>query len=449
MASLLDIVVDANGELGKDFTTAILAVDKKYKNIIAKIQSDIKCIKLLGFKVEDKLAYRDMVNKYLSINDIKISYSGKITGYNKDLNSLGNYISVLFAECGISIPRHIYNQAFSLIAEQHQDNWLDNLRQSIKFDGNNFDWNKVVSAIAKKESADDEYNVLSAETTVEVLKSWCWQVKRKIYNLPVYDHFMINLYGKQGSGKSSFIKALSAPLSDVTSITASNEFTDNRNFSLFRNFIVFLDELDRLERQSAETVKSRITCDYIDTRILFSNSGASIKNNTTVIGASNKSIRDMFSDTTGFRRFVEIETLDKMDFKALEEIDWLAAWKSIDENMNRNTIIGNDEIYEQQEKNTTKTSVELWLDYSIDSLRGEEDYTATVLYTLYKDWNVKYANGVMSIKKFCSTLMLYAEKYKITKVKKSSAACYRFGDNKIISINDNSLREKYLKGIKK
>lgn len=436
--------VEQKGKLSNDFKAELILIHKNYKKIIEMESKKYRQFIKLGFYVDDILNYREIIRNYLNSKNVKITYTGKIVNSKLDLNELTTMMIADLAEAGLKFDNLIFKCALSDCLRGFKEQWINDTREKLKYDGNNFNWLKVVDVIARTKPTDPEYKILSRETIAEVLKFWIWQVKRKLFDLPVTNHFMLNLYGKQGSGKSTFVKSLFKPLEDASATVTVDEYIDNRNHGLFKNFIVFLDELDKLEKASAESIKSRITSDYYDSRVLFTNDSTQLVNKTTVIGASNRPFRDMFTDTTGFRRFIEIETLDVMDFNGLAQIDWLAAWKSVDEHIEKNEVPKNKEVLAQQEKNTTKTSVEVWLEHCYNNDLKGKTIKATTLHEMYKDFNTKYGSGnTFGISRFKNPLMVLSEKYNIEYKLKNDGSYYIFNDNKIISFKNSGLRESY------
>jgi hypothetical protein len=81
------------------------------------------------------------------------------------------------------------------------------------------------------------------EFVVAVFNKFIWQVKRKIEGLPVTDHLMPVVLGVQGNGKSTLIRQMLAPIAELVARADFSEITDNRNIRLWRNFVIFMDEM--------------------------------------------------------------------------------------------------------------------------------------------------------------------------------------------------------------
>src|SRR6476659_995778 len=102
------------------------------------------------------------------------------------------------------------------------------------------------------------------------MRQLIWQVKRKLRGEKTYWELMPVLVGPQGTGKSSAVAKLGAPLSLL--------FMEDADFSLFsdsfrlstlnRFYLVRLDEMGRAKSTDIERVKQRITAHMIQGRAM-------------------------------------------------------------------------------------------------------------------------------------------------------------------------------------
>lgn len=169
---------------------------------------------------------------------------------------------------------------------------------------------------------------------IACFKHWLWQVKRKLFDLPVKDHLFVMLFEPDGgSGKSTFIERMTEPLRDYClswNLAAVNE---EKNFvTISQNFIVILDEMAKPGKVDADVLKHQITATYNDGRPLYSNGSAHVKQQCSFIGASNKPLDTLIIDSANMRRFWQIDCLPKMDWDFINGLDPWALWRSIDEN---------------------------------------------------------------------------------------------------------------------
>jgi hypothetical protein len=164
-----------------------------------------------------------------------------------------------------------------------------------------------------------------------IMKHFIWQIKRKMFNLPVDYHNMPVLKGEQGIGKSTIIKNLCKPIEEFVANTTFANITDERKHGLWKNYVLVIDEMGSSTNENIEEIKRKITLDVFDGHIMYSNNDTTIVNKATFIGSTNRELSSMIIDDTGMRRFYQIECLKRFEWAAQESINFLALWQSIDE----------------------------------------------------------------------------------------------------------------------
>lgn len=152
-----------------------------------------------------------------------------------------------------------------------------------------------------------------AELAREVLRHWFWQVKRYIHGLPVLGPLFVNIFGEQGSGKSTMIKHLCAPIREYLTVRHLSDIEKEQNIAIWtRNYVVLFDELSIKDRGPSEMgpfinqLKMLLTSDTISARVLYSSNQQNQPRTFSPISASNDSIVSVIYDPTGMRRFFEI-----------------------------------------------------------------------------------------------------------------------------------------------
>lgn len=199
---------------------------------------------------------------------------------------------------------------------------LDKLTQP----GAGFDWDALVA------NSFDTTNV-SAEITVAVLKKFIWQIKRRLAGKPIVYHLMPVIYGSQGCGKSVFITKMLEQLGSLFATTDFNRLSDNREANLFRNFALFLDEMNKADRADMDAVKAVITREVLSYRPMGTNASVEMDQNACFIGASNKMLEQLINDPTGIRRFFQIDfnsASGANEFAFINGLDFTAMWGSVD-----------------------------------------------------------------------------------------------------------------------
>jgi hypothetical protein len=242
--------------------------------------------------------------------------------------------------------------------------------------------------------------------SVAGIRSFIWQVKRKLAGLSITDPLMPVLFGAQGTGKSVFVNSLLRPLDHLAKNVRVNELTDGRSFLMFRdNFVLFLDEMQKADRADVETLKSILSSSRSSGRIMRSNNVIEVANNCSFIGASNVPVREKIRDSTGMRRFMQIDVpaLDKRaareKARKILEFNVLGLWQSVDERK-PNPIEGvYDDLAEHQRELASLTLLQSWIEDRELALAPNiaPVFNASAkLFLDYRDW--LDANGKMG---FC------------------------------------------------
>jgi len=230
---------------------------------------------------------------------------------------------------------------------------------------------------------------------VAVLAHFLWMVKRKMLDKEVVWHIMPILYGPQGSGKTYAIKKLIEPLGNMTLEMRVSEIVDSRfQFALNNNYIAFLDELAGAQKTEVEVLKNQITATHNDSRKLGKNKVYKIKQNVSLIGATNRPVSEIIYDPTGARRFYEITTLQKMDWLGICAIDYLALYRGIDENLARGYLEPYlQEIAKDQEALVMPDEIATFVEHHNINIDGKtREIACNTVYDIYVLW--AEANGM-------------------------------------------------------
>lgn len=229
----------------------------------------------------------------------------------------------------------------------------------------------------------------SSDLDVAVVKHFIWQVKRKLSGQAVEHHMMPVLFGRSGAGKSVAVSRLIEPLRAVALQTDMSIFGDQFSRRAFaRNFLVFFDELQGSDNADVNAMKQIITAPVIEWRAMRSERVMSAPQNSTFIGCSNDPVRDRIKDPTSSRRFWQINCADQIDWQAVNSIDYLALWRSVDENAPTPILEHLSEVRKVQETEIrVKDIVEQWVEESCEIVSFDESsLTTSELYDSFKDF---------------------------------------------------------------
>lgn len=300
--------------------------------------------------------------------------------------------------------QHIYSVIGQLFYD-NRDTRLKQMRDWMEYDSK---IESKISNLVEAISIDEDLSLIET-----ILKHFMWQVKRKLYGKPITYHMMPVFVGNSGSGKSEFIKKLIEPLNEV--VYADGDFKkliDSREvFNLTRNYIYFMDEMAKADMADVETIKNKITSSVIQYRRLGTNTTITGQNNVTFIGASNTDLEFIIKDPTSARRFFQINAPDKMDWKVINNFDYLALWRSVDENQESPYIEEKlEEVAEAQKDIKYKPPIEQFIEeirlaakfYDNSTLLSRKE-----LFKLYQYWSVdngyKYNLGYYQFCNFITT----------------------------------------------
>lgn len=243
-----------------------------------------------------------------------------------------------------------------------------------------------VSAVCGKDSIYD----------LIVMKHFIWQVKRKLAGLPVDNHIMPVVYGLSGIGKSVAVSKLLEPLKSVALQTDMSIFSDQFGRRAFaRNFVIFFDELQGSDNADINSMKQTITAPVVEWRAMRSEKTMSAPQNSTFIGCSNDLVRDRIKDPTSSRRFWQINCAAKIDWDAINNIDYFGLWLSVDEKSPSPLINYLTDIRKVQEQEIrSKDVVEQWADECCEVVNFDDSALTTAeLYDSFKkfcEWqNIK------------------------------------------------------------
>jgi Virulence-associated protein E len=203
---------------------------------------------------------------------------------------------------------------------------------------------------------------------VAVLQHFVWQVKRKLFGLKVDHHLMPILSGLRGSGKSEAVRRLLSPLFEFFEEPAGfDALTDAQQALTFSRFLVlFFDELPKAMKADRDSLKGYMTRNTATARRLYSNGQSVTRPNlATLIGTCESRVADVLGDDKGMRRFYELRCLDRCDWSTINAIDYLALWRSVDENGRASISGALDELYEVQD---TELRVDPFAEWAADNL---------------------------------------------------------------------------------
>jgi predicted P-loop ATPase len=128
------------------------------------------------------------------------------------------------------------------------------------------------------------------------------------------------------------LRRLIDPASETAIPADFKAIADEKSISIWRNFIMYPDEMGWASKSNVETIKNVISADTVMRRPMTTNQGEEIRQNATFIGSANVSdISEIIRDVTGTRRFIGLRTRDKLDWDVVNNTDYIAIWQCVDQ----------------------------------------------------------------------------------------------------------------------
>lgn len=315
-----------------------------------------------------------------------------------DMNNYKAFTRLTIKE--LSLAKHFNKQTvddmITVWMSKEKATFLNEFRQQLSFAPSKVDHIRAwVKASTGKEDKLD----------IAVMRHFIWQVRRKLHGLEVSNHMMPILYGKTGGGKSQAVLKLLKPMNELMLSMDLSIFSDQFKTRLFNKaFVMFFDEMARSERADIDKLKNIITSPFVDFRGMHTENLESIPQNCTFIGCSNDLVYDKIYDPTSARRYWQVNCADKLDWKSINTIDYLALWRSVDENADCPVQSVLKEIQDVQEKTIRhKDLIEDWMNEFLSPKQYEpsEDPTSTSLYGSFKEYcKWQNINNVPTMSKF-------------------------------------------------
>lgn len=275
------------------------------------------------------------------------------------------------------IARDEFKDAEEIYDKMKTKELQDELKNKVRYDGSSLD--ELMKFV---KNLTGEENQLDAAA----IYSFIWQCKRKMFGLNVEHHQMTIFYSSgQGLGKTRSAKRISLaadkPVGTESDImcpyfkdVTGDQMVDEKEIpSYSRAFVCLNDEFSKMDPGNYEKAKTLITGDFKDSRVYFTQKNMKYPIRCAFIGTSNKPINSVIFDTSGTRRFYQLNvrknmTIDEMNEqqKVMESIDYLKIWRSVDENKEyKNSFHSSfrESFNKEAEKNRYTTSIQDYLSF--------------------------------------------------------------------------------------
>ncbi|MBE7216381.1 hypothetical protein MK852_23790 [Shewanella benthica] len=235
---------------------------------------------------------------------------------------------------------------------------------------------------------------------VYLIKSWMWNVKRILAGDNPEQIPMPVFYSTVGgTGKSYFVSELLKPLQELAQNKKVSDVSDKHSSHQWGKLSVAdFDEMAGLEKTDMNTLKTWCTQSSINARKMHSENFHYIQKITQGIGSSNHSIDSIVWDTTGTRRFYQVEIpTDGRWLKMINDIDFIQLWRCVDEYSSDPLNGYQDVIFKkQQDEQRKKHAVEMWWDDNGDKWESGDRIKSCDLYEDFDIWRIKNNHNVIN-----------------------------------------------------
>lgn len=274
----------------------------------------------------------------------------------------------------------------------------------------------------------------------DCIRHFIWQVKSKSLGRRVVHHLMPVIFSpQQGSGKTTFVRALIRPLKELASADALiSDFADHRSGDIYGFPVVVIDDMEQLPKETVPILKSLITSERIVRRRLHTSQATSTRQKATLIGTANRPIHELVEDDTGHRRFVMMPfrngNVAKGGEKAIWEIvstlNYDLLWQSVDAYAASPILQSLEDLHVHQTRDRPLPKLLEWL-FSLD-MDSEKikriSISGGVRADKLRDLYVMETGDVLSKQKFSDAMLLHMKDSRTPfseKHKKEIGALYR------------------------
>lgn len=340
------------------------------------------------------------VNQWLAFNQVSLKYNGTafISGTQTHSGALVDQMYLDARDTHKKYSLQDLSIAFSKYEDTCKKEIVRRYMDAIQYNENTKGTEELKRFVRAVEGQENRL-------TEEVIRHFIWQVKRKMKGLRVEYETMPIFYGKQGGGKTRAIRYLVSPIKEIILPDAKLSIVndDREAFIFMKYFIVIFDEMARAKYADIECIKNIITSETISYRKLSTHLRPTGQNVSTFIGSTNKPVDELIQDSTGMRRFYQVNTQDKLDWETINTIDYISIWQSINDDTSAPIVVVQEQLSTAQEEIRTRTSFEEWLEHKC--IAGEGKARLHEAYKNYSDFmESQRRRGQLSLNQFAKEL---------------------------------------------
>lgn len=207
-----------------------------------------------------------------------------------------------------------------------------------------------------------------------------WQVMTKLHLGPQevlktgHESMLLLYSSQQKTGKSTSVRYLISPFAEYGYVWNTDFARLGDDFSLHNlayNYIACFDDAGRANMRDMARFKRIVTDPEISFRAMYTQTEIVMPKNATLIGTSNKRIRELMHDTSGLRRFHEVHVNtgkayhhDGINLDEVVKFDYCELYRCCPIGSNYNILfefVSEQELDEYEDAIRPRHVVELWL----------------------------------------------------------------------------------------
>jgi hypothetical protein len=254
------------------------------------------------------------------------------------------------------------------------------------------------------------------------IKWWMSDTKRRLRDLATKSSVDATaqvpypvFYGGQGVGKTFICRELRKPFGELGGPDKVSSMMDEFNQKKYGLMLISdLDDISKVADRDLANLKNFATSDVLTPRKMRSEENHFIKKITTVVCSSNSPIHDVIPDTTGARRFFQIDVPITGYVESIRTTDFLKLWQAVDINWSpsrsEQQVIGDSQRLQRK-----RDVVEIWWDE-----KGQEEYyglgrSASEMFSLFDIWREGAKHFAMSQTTFGNKVKQFLSEHLVKK----------------------------------
>lgn len=292
----------------------------------------------------------------------------------------------------------------------------------------------------------DDFKFSEAEGLA--IKWWMADTKRRLRDLATKSSVDATaqvpypvFYGGQGVGKTFICRELRKPFGELGGPDKVSSMMDEFNQKKYGLMLISdLDDISKVADRDLANLKNFATSDVLTPRKMRSEENHFIKKITTVVCSSNSPIHEVIPDTTGARRFFQIDVPSTGYVDPIRGTDFLQLWQAVDINWSPSRE-EQQVISDNQKLQRKRDVVEVWWDEA-----GHDEYygrgiQAAHLFKGFDAWREEAKHFAMSQTTFGNKVKQFLSEHLEKKRLKTGNVYIRLNEKQVYRQKAQAVKE--------